>query len=312
MKGKSFIALLLAVITFLLPGCVIEFTDDSGPPSQPDPEYRIVFPVRNFQNYIELARANAGDLDTLYWENVLGPIQWELDQTESTIDITKYHQTIRNLDELEKALNQLSAANVAGIVEAALLECNKHFQGSDTTVYIIPCNPDDAFTRDSMRGVRGVSGLGCGNTIIAVNPQGIGWQETLPYVVAHEYHHVTWGIRHLHNWEGNILDVLVMEGRADAFADIVYPGLTVPWTHSLPKEHERRVWQFLREEIYSTDLDYAKEITQDEYWSGYAIGYHIVQIFMENNPQASVDEWTEMKSSELFAASGYEEWLATE
>jgi uncharacterized protein YjaZ len=50
-------------------------------------------------------------------------------------------------------------------------------------------------------------------------------------------------------------------------------------------------------------------VTKDEYWSGYAIGHHIVQAFIGINPAVSVDQWTRMSATELYEKSGYENWL---
>ncbi len=310
MKGKkSLVLLVLVVFTIHISGCVIQLADPGSQP-QPGPKLQVVFPEKNLRDYIRLARQGATDLDSLYWENVLGPIQMQLDQANSSIQIEDYHQTIYNLDELEFALDQLKDVDVTRIVKTALHRSNDYIQGVDYTVYIIPCNPADDFTRDKMRGVRGISGLTCGNSIIAINPLGQGWQETLPYVAAHEYYHVIWSARNVRRWEGDVLGVLVMEGKADAFANIVYPGLAVPWTHSLPTNREDQIWRSLQEHLDSTDLNFAKELTQDEYWSGYAIGYHIVQVFMYNHPDVSIDQWTDMSSKDILDDSGYEEWLA--
>jgi uncharacterized protein YjaZ len=205
----------------------------------------------------------------------------------------------------------LSAGNVAEIVTNALKKSNTFIEGVDTLVFIFPCNPDDSFTRDQMKGVRGVSGLSCGTAILSVNPLAPGWQETLSYTTAHEFHHVTWGIRHRHKFSGNVLEVLILEGRADSFANIVYPGLSIPWISSLSKEAEREVWRdTVKDNLDNPDLDFAKNLTQDEFWSGYAIGFHIVQAYIANKPKVSVEEWTGLTAEELFLDSGYEDWLA--
>jgi len=87
--------------------------------------------------------------------------------------------------------------------------------------------------------------------------------------------------------------------------------LAMPWTSSLSKEKEREIWRnSVKDNLDNTDLVFAKNLTQDEFWSGYAVGYHIVQAFINNNPQVSVEEWTGMTAQELFQKSGYEDWLA--
>lgn len=40
-------------------------------------------------------------------------------------------------------------------------------------------------------------------------------------------------------------------------------------------------------------------------WSGYIIGYHIVQDFLKNNTDYSIEEWTKLSATELLNKSGY-------
>ncbi len=305
--NKKLIALVsLAFMLLAFAGCVIQV-------SQPEPELEltVIFLDEEIREYIQRARAGEGDLDTLYWEIVLEPVQRELTARNSSIKIEKYQQPIYNFDELEQAIELLSASNVAGIVTDALKKSNNYIEGVDTIVYIFPCNPEDSFTKEEMKGVRGVSGLNCGTTILSVNPLAPDWQKTLSYVAAHEYHHVTWGIRHGHKFAGNVLEVLILEGRADSFANLVYPGLSLPWTSSLSREQEKKIWRdTVKDNLDNTDLVFAKNLTQDEFWSGYAIGFHIVQAYIANNPKVSVEEWTGLTAEELFSDSGYEDWLA--
>ena len=307
MKAKSLIALILITLyIFSICGCVIEV---SRPENKRD--LTIIFLEKEIREYIRKARAGEGDQETLYKEIVLEPVQRELTARNSSLKIENYQKPIIKLDELEQAIGLLSANNVTGIVEAALEKSNNYIEGVDTLVFIFPCDPGDSFTRDSMKGVRGVSGLSCATSILSVNPLAPDWQKTLSYVTAHEYHHVTWGIRHGHQFAGNVLEVLILEGRADSFANIVYPGLSLPWTSSLGKEKEREVWRnTVKDNLDNTDLVFTKNLTLDEFWSGYAIGYHIVQAFIANHPEVGVEEWTGMTAEELFQNSGYEDWLA--
>ncbi len=40
-------------------------------------------------------------------------------------------------------------------------------------------------------------------------------------------------------------------------------------------------------------------------WTGYTIGFHIVQSYLQNHPNADVDEWTDKDTHDLLAESGY-------
>lgn len=307
MRWFQHIALAFLIsLVLLTTGCIIEVSS----PQQSEPSTTVIFMETELRQYIERARGNEADLDSLYSEIVLKPVQQRLDSSNSSLKVQDYQRPIYDLVELELALDLLESADVVSLVQAALAKSYDYIQGVDTTVFIFPCDPGDYFTRDEMRGVRGVSGLTCGNTILSVNPWAEGWEETLPYVVAHEYHHVTWGLRHGHKFAGDMLEILILEGRADSFADIVYPGRNVPWTSSLSIEEEREFWwTVVKDDLYSTDLAYAKRITQENNWAGYAIGYHIVQEYIRTHPEVGIEEWTGLTARELFQDSGYEDWL---
>jgi uncharacterized protein YjaZ len=40
-------------------------------------------------------------------------------------------------------------------------------------------------------------------------------------------------------------------------------------------------------------------------WSGYSIGYHIVQSYLELNPETTIGQLTGMDAWEIFEGSGY-------
>lgn len=303
MKGKIILALVLVVyLAFSAAGCVIERV------SEREPEFSVVFCEEQLREYIRRARADEDNWDTLYREIVLEPIQQELRDRDSIINLDNYHQPIPNLNALEDAIDLFMAMDITGVVEDALTRCNDFIQGVDTVVYILIDDPDDILARDMLKGAHGVSGLSCSTIVLAINPTAEGLLEMLPYTVAHEYHHVNLGRRNY--WGGELLDVLLMEGRADSFANLVFPGRDVPWTSSLSPEYEKIIWQDrVKGHLDSTDLEYVHSVTKDEYWSGYVIGYHIVQAFIGNNPEVSVDQWTKMGAAELYEKSGYENWL---
>lgn len=58
--------------------------------------------------------------------------------------------------------------------------------------------------------------------------------------------------------------MLLMEGRVDSFANLIFPGRDLPWT-SLSPEDEKITWQDKVKGYFdSTDLDYVWSVTKDE------------------------------------------------
>ena len=150
---------------------------------------------------------------------------------------------------------------------------------------------------------------GTGRIFIAIDPAAKNWKNLLPRIIAHEYHHSIWISRNFETVHFSLLDCLILEGRAEGFADIIYPDIKAPWP-DLTREEEYRVWNYMKPVLYSTDeLLIMKMITGNKeipFLSVYSMGYKIMQDFLENNHQISLTEWTNYKPEEILLKSRYE------
>ena len=77
---------------------------------------------------------------------------------------------------------------------------------------------------------------------------------------------------------------------------------------------EKELWEKIKPNLDSTNQDYYQKVFfgDDEefpHWTGYTIGYNIVQDFIKNNPKVSIEEWTNMDAKEVLERSGYEKDL---
>ena len=294
MKCKQFSTLmLLFFIIIVTSGCGQKLTE-------PD---NVVFVDQEIQEYIKQASTvTSDDLGKLYRDIVLRPTHISfgvINQREG------YLQTINNLDGLKNHLELLTDADVVDIVDAALKKSNTYIRGADSTAYIFPADPYDNLTI-SMKGVKGLAIPGAQLFIVEINPTVESWEQTLVYTVAHEYHHVILGQRHanaMFDETSTLLQRLISEGRADSFAHIVYPEVEVPWT---TQNFSQAAVDLVKRNLHSTDLQFQNQIMFNN--SGYAIGFTIVQEFIKNNPNVTVDDWTDMPATEILEKSGYD-WL---
>jgi len=107
------------------------------------------------------------------------------------------------------------------------------------------------------------------------------------------------------------VDYLVFEGRADSFARLVYPEMAAPWTEALVPAQEARYWQAMQPYLDTTSVETHRRFMfggggyQVPRWTGYTIGFHIVQSYLQGHPDVGVDEWTAMDAHDLLAESGY-------
>jgi uncharacterized protein YjaZ len=140
----------------------------------------------------------------------------------------------------------------------------------------------------------------------------VHWLDWVSYMVAHEYHHIAFKDVYEENTPKpfDLAYVILLEGRADSFARFVYPNRNAPWTAAITTGQELAVWQSLKTQLKNTSPQLFRKYLFGgydgiPYWAGYTIGYHIIQKYLENNPEKSVIEWTKMDAYRLLQESSY-------
>lgn len=275
------------------------------------PEFKTVVMYDAFAEFISKSKEQKYDTAIFYKELILDPVYEDfIDGGEYAVLADRYiGRTIKDHDDLVYKLGLFKDKKVELIVKGALEKCNSYLAGINTTVYIFPSVGDYEQMTDPLGGVAGVT-IGQGKILILVDPTVDNWESVLSYVVAHEYHHSIWTSMQLEENSFTLIDYLVFEGRADSFANIVYPEVEVPWTSSIDFNDEKTVWKLIDDQLGKVNNDVLNKVmfggVKDyPHWSGYTIGYHIVQNYLEKNPEVDVATWTNMSSSDILEKSGY-------
>lgn len=205
-----------------------------------------------------------------------------------------------------KAVDEIGAAEVAGMVREAVAAASEQLSTDPLTICVFALSPSNRFVIDRMGGV---TGSYWGDIIhLQIYPTE-SWAARVKYVVAHEYHHAAW-VQRFSDWTAafTLLDHLVSEGRADSFAKLLYPNAPAPWTDALTAEQEKSQWRALKPLLASQDYDlHGRVMFGGGYpvWTGYTIGFNIVQAFLENNPDVPVEAWTTLDAQTILKRSGY-------
>ncbi len=106
-----------------------------------------------------------------------------------------------------------------------------------------------------------------------------------------------------------LIDSVIIEGKADTFAKALYPDYDVPWIEPLSPEESERVVKFIMENKYSLDIDNISKLHLGSKkdgipkWSNYKIGFQIMESFLSNNPDITVDEWTLLPADKIIEDS---------
>lgn len=210
-----------------------------------------------------------------------------------------------------EAIAEIGAAEVAGLVREAVAAASRQLSTDPLTICVLALPPNDRFVIDRMGGV--VGSASSSTLHLQVYPTE-GWVAKVKYTVAHEYHHAAW-FQRLPNRSGTftLLDYLVFEGRADSFAKMLYPGAAAPWTDALTAGQEKEQWSALQPLLASQDYDLHGRVMFGgsffgggyPVWTGYTIGFNIVQAFLENNPGVPVETWTTLDARTILERGDY-------
>ncbi len=262
-----------------------------------------------FDNYLN--QQNISDLTSVSNNIIYEPIRNEIiDGAEAAFMFETIRVPYQPGELLKKEIELLRSSDLLDITKKALADITSNLSGPDTKIIFMPANPamHDLFVKYNLC-MNGVT-LGSGKIIIMIDPTFPQWKKTLPMVLAHEYHHSTWISRNWKDSDFTLLEYLIFEGRADAFASNLYKDVEDPWTTMINKEQEEKVWKLIKPEIPMKGHDRINKVMWGDkdipLGSGYAIGLHIVKAFKQNNPKYSDREIIDLKPEEILKLSKYE------
>jgi uncharacterized protein YjaZ len=87
----------------------------------------------------------------------------------------------------------------------------------------------------------------------------------------------------------DLLTGIIVDGQADSFARVLFPGLNPMWVRGLTPQQEASLWSEVRPHLHSEDPeDYQRFMFGDQaagipWCAGYALGYHLVHIILYKN-----------------------------
>ena len=285
--------------------------------SQANQHFEIVPFYLNMSMYVEKARVNKSQINQIYKAYVFDPI-WDnfASKGECSFLVKNIKNPITDLDRLKTEIMALSKSGVEEIIKEALLKVSKVLPGPNTSVYIQVLDP--AYKKMLPSNAQKIINMGIqadtygtGKFLISIDPTSENWRDMLPRIVAHEYHHSVWISRNFETIQFRLLDCLILEGRAEVFADLLYPNIEAPWPEIMNQEKEYRVWLNMKQNLESKDEQLILKMfigdKEIPFLSVYSMGYKIMQEFSKNNPDVSLTEWTDMEPEEILLKSKYED-----
>lgn len=275
-------------------------------------DFKIIPFYEEFLDYTDYVKQNPSQSNrSAYVEKVLEPIKEKSSMDYLTLDYPFLSST--EVNELEANTLKLlqNQEQINELIKEALIKSAELLPGRDKNIYVMPLRPEDNFVIENMKGV---SGFTYSENAIFIQIDTSFSEEMLKYQIAHEYHH-TINIQALGDMAYYaVLDLIISEGKADSFASIIYPEISVPWTEPLPDDSKEKVLEELRENAESTSMKIYTDFRGDSakgipLWSNYKIGYQITQSYIKNNPDVPIVRWTRLLSKEILLGSEYNSLL---
>lgn len=107
------------------------------------------------------------------------------------------------------------------------------------------------------------------------------------------------------------LEYIILEGKADLFANEIFPESNNPFWAMLDSENEKRIWNLIKPKMNQRNTDFNDKIfygsKEFPYGSVYALGFRILKLFKENNPNIDDAELMDMSPAEILYLSKYDE-----
>jgi len=273
---------------------------------------KIVPAYQGMEDYIRAARSTPeSEWSRLWTECVIDRYwdQWAAGQHAEARTREELSHPVYDIDTLETAVKALSGSGVEDLVRTAYED-----------IYpLLPYHTDEATICIMTSATMDLEIVGTcigATTLLTINPTKPGWQQWVKYVLAHERHHSAWGYHYFyiqHGTRHDLISSLISEGTADSFAHIVSPNLCPSWTHALSAEEEARQWQSMLLLLETPDEDdrlhrrffFGDPEKGTPPSTGYTIGFHIVQQYLQRHPEERVVDWTLKDPEVLFKESGY-------
>lgn len=268
----------------------------------------------SFDHYIKLAKKEQDSLEESYAQAVTEPFQKNaFGKVKGTMYADYWFFTPpKDIIPLQSELQALSdrEESLYIAIEDALKKSAEMLPGSDKTVHIFPANP--AYTHGKTQELNPL-GVALGQDVIVLFVTSILNEEDLQHTIAHEYFHMIDMERGTaeNSMSSTLLEVAVMEGKAEAFARMNYPETKQDWILNADEKITEETKALFLEEKDSPEIEiwndfyYGNPVVEVPPFASHIIGYDIMQKFLKQHPDMPVEEWLELTTEEILAGSEY-------
>jgi uncharacterized protein YjaZ len=274
---------------------------------------KIVLLTDFYTDYMNAVKTDFKDKDSLYKAKISWPIynKYFANGEYASLAQMNYYMPIMDTTGLAARVAELNnkKEDLIKLVTASLAACNKYLRNDSITVYIEPTGGNNKKISDKMNGITAVT-TSSKQILLSIDPSVSSWTSMLPYTLSHEFNHTYWTVHNLKTTaKFTMLTYLVFEGRADSYAHFVNPTIDCPWANILTDKEKAEQWAKIKPQLQSEDSQFQRQVMfgSNGYplWTGYCLGYNIVQSALKNNPKLTPEEWTSMEPEKILEMSDY-------
>jgi uncharacterized protein YjaZ len=243
--------------------------------------------------------------EELYREKVIKPFQ-EIAE-EKDIDIGSsyfgYFNGDTDIEKLEANTIELlkKQDEIQELVEDGFVKSAEVLPGGDKALVLMPVDPEFTFVKDKMEGSTGVA-FTEEFMLVQIDPS--YEKDAISNSVAHEYFHVV-DMEDGALGRSTVLDSILMEGKAESFARIIYPEKINPWSVALTDIEKEKVMNELNGNLDSYDYQIYQTLFSGDpskgipLWSNYKLGFEMVQDYLTAHPELTPEELVLTDSEEI-------------
>lgn len=181
--------------------------------------FNIIPTYEYYLNYIEDQNNNKSNKEHSFQEHVRRPISTAIYGNGVSLNDFQYFITPENTAGLTDFIHKLveNHPNIIVYITEALEMSSDILPGKDYDIYLIPYNPNDK-NSTYMAGITGFADEGF--MVIQIDPNKFT-KDSLQQTIVHEYHHAVYiDISDFQTRRHNLLDKVMMEGKAEVFTKI--------------------------------------------------------------------------------------------
>ncbi|EZP61419.1 DUF2268 domain-containing protein [Exiguobacterium sp. RIT341] len=214
---------------------------------------------------------------------------------------TAYPQAL--LDRIEALEEQQD--EIKKIITKNYTAAHKVLPKKKSTIFIVPINSEYTSMTEPMGGVA----AGAYKDAVVLYMDSNFDKDALAYTVAHEYHHLILHDRNKYQMN-KLLDSVIIEGKADAFADRVLKDVKAPWDTPMDEKTKKHVAKLIQSgEATYEDLVGGSPQKDIPRWSNYNLGHDILDHYFKLHPDSKIEEWSFKGEADLLKGYKYQKLL---